>query len=149
MKSVAMLRTFTTPSVDAPALATLAAAAIFVAVSLWSARLLNAPASPAPARVAPPAPFDATAGAQLFGAKPGDDARHAIQLLGIVAFDARHAAAIVSVGGEAARVVRLGGALDDAATLAEVRERSIVIERGGLRREITLPAAQNPHAFVR
>ena len=150
MKSVAMLRTFMTPSVAAPALATLAAAAMFVAVSLWAARTLNAPAAPAPARIAPPAPLDITAGAQLFGAKPGDDARHAIQLLGILAFDARHAAAIVSVGGEAARVVRLGGPLDDAATLAEVRERSIVVERGGARAEIALPAnTPSPAIHVR
>ncbi|TCW78102.1 general secretion pathway protein GspC [Burkholderia sp. SRS-46] len=144
-----MFRTFTPPSVAAPALVTLAAAAAFVAVSLWSARMLNAPAAPAPARVAPPAPFDVSAGAQLFGAKPGEDTQHAIQLLGILAFDPRHAAAIVSIGGEAARVVRLGGALDDATKLAEVRARSIVVERGGLQREIALPAAQNPQAFVR
>ncbi|MBN3821790.1 general secretion pathway protein GspC, partial [Paraburkholderia sp. Se-20369] len=39
-----MLRTFTPPSIAAPALATLAAAAVFVAVSLWAARMLNAPA---------------------------------------------------------------------------------------------------------
>ncbi|PCE32863.1 general secretion pathway protein GspC [Burkholderia ubonensis] len=149
MTSIALLRPLANRANLAPALATLAAAAAFVAVSLWSARLMNAPAAPAPARVAPPAPFDVSAGAQLFGAKPGDGAQHAIQLFGILSFDARHAAAIVSVGGDAARVVRLGGALGDAVKLAEVRARSIVVETAGLQREIALPAAQNPNAFVR
>ncbi|KER73627.1 general secretion pathway protein GspC [Burkholderia cepacia] len=131
-----------------PLVATLAAGAALVAVSMWAARALNASDAPAPAQPTPPAPFDVTASAQLFGAKP-DDNRNTIQLLGVLAFDARRAAAIVSVGGEAARVVRIGSAIGEAAKLAEVRARSIVVDRNGLQREIALPAVQNANAFVR
>ncbi|KDB10726.1 hypothetical protein LIG30_4759 [Burkholderia sp. lig30] len=149
MKPIDLLYPVKHPSAIAPALATLAAAASLVAVALWSVRVLNAPDAPAPARPAPPAPFDVSAGAQLFGAKPGDDAQQAIQLLGILSFDARHSAAIVSIGGDPARVVRLGGMLGEIGKLAEVRARSIVVDRDGLQREVALPVAQNPTAFVR
>ncbi|WP_431019430.1 type II secretion system protein N [Burkholderia cepacia] len=131
-----------------PLVATLASGAALVAVSLWAVRLLTVPDASAPAAVAVPAPIDVTASAQLFGAKP-DDNRDTIQLLGVLAFDARRAAAIVSVGGEAARVVSLGAAIGEAAKLAEVRARSIVVDRHGLQREIALPATEKANAFVR
>ncbi|HDR9481003.1 TPA: general secretion pathway protein GspC [Burkholderia aenigmatica] len=148
MKPLALLRTVPSRIDPLALVATLAAGAALVAVSMWAARALNAPDAPAPAQPAPPAPFDVTAGAQLFGAKP-DDSRNTIQLLGVLAFDARRAAAIVSIGGEAARVVRIGSAIGEAAKLAEVRARSIVVDRNGLQREIALPAVQNANAFVR
>ncbi|HIH2748733.1 general secretion pathway protein GspC [Burkholderia aenigmatica] len=148
MKPLALLRTVPSRIDPLALVATLAAGAALVAVSMWAARTLNAPDAPAPAQPAPPAPFDVTAGAQLFGAKP-DDSRNTIQLLGVLAFDARRAAAIVSVGGEAARVVRIGSVIGEAAKLAEVRARSIVVDRNGLQREIALPAVQNANAFVR
>ncbi|OXI39654.1 type II secretion system protein N [Burkholderia aenigmatica] len=148
MKPLALLRTVPSRIDPLPLVATLAAGAALVAVSMWAARALNAPDAPAPAQPAPPAPFDVAASAQLFGAKP-DDNRNTIQLLGVLAFDARRAAAIVSVGGEAARVVRIGSAIGEAAKLAEVRARSIVVDRNGLQREIALPAVQNANAFVR
>lgn len=78
-----------------------------------------------------------------------DDERDAIQLLGVLAFDARRAAAIVSVGGDASRVVSLGAAIGEAAKLAEVRARSVVVDRNGLQREIALPATEKANAFVR
>ncbi|KVW15317.1 general secretion pathway protein GspC [Burkholderia cepacia] len=131
-----------------PLVATLASGAALVAVSLWAVRLLTVPDASAPAAVAVPAPIDVTASAQLFGAKP-DDNRDTIQLLGVLAFDARRAAAIVSVGGEAARVVSLGAAIGEAAQLAEVRARSIVVDRHGLQREIALPVTEKANAFVR
>ncbi|KWA09149.1 general secretion pathway protein GspC [Burkholderia cepacia] len=131
-----------------PLVATLASGAALVAVSLWAVRLLTVPDASAPAAVAVPAPIDVTASAQLFGAKP-DDNRDTIQLLGVLAFDARRAAAIVSVGGEAAHVVSLGAAIGEAAQLAEVRARSIVVDRHGLQREIALPATEKANAFVR
>ncbi|KFL53755.1 general secretion pathway protein GspC [Burkholderia pyrrocinia] len=131
-----------------PLVATLASGAALVAVSLWAVRLLTVSDAPAPPPVAPPAPLDVTASAQLFGAKP-DNGRDAIQLLRVLAFDARRAAAIVSIGGEASRVVSLGAAIGEAAKLAEVRARSIVVDRNGLQREIALPAAEKANAFVR
>ena len=116
-------------------------------MSLWAARVLSAADAPVAAPAPPPAPIDVAAGARLFGAKP-DDGRDAIQLLGVLAFDARRAAAIVSVGGDA-RVVSLGAAIGEAAKLAEVRARSIVVDRNGLHREIALPAAEKANAYVR
>ncbi|WP_423394118.1 type II secretion system protein N [Burkholderia sp. LMG 21824] len=148
MKPFALLRTVASRIDPLPLVATLAAGAALVAVSMWAARALNTLDAPPLAQPAPPAPFDVTAGAQLFGAKP-DDNRNTIQLLGVLAFDARRAAAIVSVGGEAARVVRIGSVIGEAAKLAEVRARSIVVDRNGLQREIALPAVQKANAFVR
>ena len=54
-----------------------------------------------------------------------------------------------AVHGEAARVVRIGSAIGEAAKLAEVRARSIVVDRNGGQREIALPAVQKANAFVR
>ncbi|WP_052007254.1 type II secretion system protein N [Burkholderia paludis] len=148
MKPLALLRTVPSRIDPLPLVATLAAGAAFVVVSIWAAHVLNAPDAPAPARPAPPPPVDVTASAQLFGAKP-DDRRDTIQLLGVLAFDARRAAAIVSVGGETARVVSLGAAIGEAAKLAEVRARSIVVDRHGTQREVALPATEKANAFVR
>jgi len=129
---------------------TVASAALLVAVSAWSAHLLLAPLPHVdPAVQAVPATLDATGGAALFGAAPDQANRGDVQLLGLLAFDPHHAAAIVSVGGEAARVVRVNGAIGNAATLAEVRSRSIVVEHNGVRREIALPTIDSPNAFVR
>nr|WP_175801785.1 type II secretion system protein N [Burkholderia anthina] len=148
MKPADLLRSFPPPSAAAPAVATFAAGLAFAGVVAWAVHVLRTPDLPVPARAVPP-PFDVSAGARLFGTPPGDDAQHAIQLLGILSFDARRAAAIVSIGGDPARVVRLGSTVGNAGTLAEVRARSIVVDRDGLQREIALPAAQNPGAFVR
>ncbi|QVN21366.1 type II secretion system protein N [Burkholderia pyrrocinia] len=148
MKPFALLRFVPSRADLLPLVATLASGAALVAVSLWAVRLLSVSDAPAPSPVAPPAPFDVTASAQLFGAKP-DNGRDAIQLLGVLAFDARRAAAIVSIGGDASRVVSLGAAIGEAAKLAEVRARSIVVDRNGLQREIALPAAEKANAFVR
>lgn len=141
----AVLHRFASP----PLLASVVAIALFVVVLAAWARVLYAPAPPAPTRPAPPAAIDASAGATLFGAQPDHGQHDAVQLLGILSFDPHHAAAIVSVGGEAARVVRVNGQIADATTLSEVRAHSIVVERNGVQREIALPAAQSPSAFVR
>ncbi|AWV03642.1 general secretion pathway protein GspC [Burkholderia sp. JP2-270] len=148
MKPFALLRFVPSRADLLPLVTTLVSGAALVAVSLWAVRLLSVSDAPAPSPVAPPAPFDVTASAQLFGAKP-DNGRDAIQLLGVLAFDARRAAAIVSIGGEASRVVSLGAAIGEAAKLAEVRARSIVVDRNGLQREIALPAAEKVNVFVR
>ncbi|BAX61432.1 type II secretion system protein N [Burkholderia stabilis] len=148
MKPFALLRFAPSRADLLPLVATLASGAALVAVSLWAVRLLTVSDATAPAPVAPLTSFDAAASAQLFGAKP-DNGRDAIQLLGVLAFDARRAAAIVSIGGEASRVVSLGAAIGEAAKLAEVRARSIVVDRNGLQREIALPATEKANAFVR
>ncbi|HEY3598576.1 MAG TPA: hypothetical protein VGL08_13815 [Paraburkholderia sp.] len=132
-----------------PTLGSVAAIALFVAVLAWWAHVFYAPEPAAAVRPAPPAAIDASAGATLFGSQPDHGAHDAVQLLGVLSFDAHHGAAIVSVGGEPARVVNLNGHLTDSATLAEVRARSIVVKANGLQREIMLPAAENPSAFVR
>jgi general secretion pathway protein C len=143
-----MLRSLSTRFAPAPALATVAAAALFAA-ALWSARSLSAPQPPAAIHTAPRVPLDGSAGAKLFGASPETAQNNAVQLLGILSFDPHRAAAIVSIGGDAARVIRIGGTLNNDMTLAEIHPKSIVVERHGLRREIMLPAAQNPNAYVR
>ncbi|MFL9888519.1 general secretion pathway protein GspC [Paraburkholderia agricolaris] len=130
-------------------LATIASAALFAAVSAWSAHVLLTPLPHANPQAQPTAAIDATGGAVLFGAAPDQGRRDDVQLLGILAFDPHHAAAIVSVGGEAAHVVRVHGAIGTSATLAEVHGRSIVVEHNGVRREIALPAVDSPSAFVR
>jgi general secretion pathway protein C len=130
-------------------LATIAAVVLFVAVVAWWIHIFHAPAPASVARPVPPAPFDTAAGATLFGAQDDHGQHDAVQLLGILAFDAHHAAAVVSVGGEPARVVGINGNIADATTLTEVRAHSIIIERHGLQHEITLPAAQNPSVFMR
>ncbi|KVQ53424.1 general secretion pathway protein GspC [Burkholderia territorii] len=147
MKPLALLRTVASRADLVPLAATLAAAGALVAVSLWAVHVLTVADTPV-AAPAPPVPIDVTAGARLFGAKP-DNGRDAIQLLGVLAFDARRAAAIVSVGGDESRVVSLGTAIGEAAKLAEVRARSIVVDRNGLQREIALPATEKANAFVR
>ncbi|CAB3749216.1 general secretion pathway protein GspC [Paraburkholderia humisilvae] len=132
-----------------PTLGTVAAIALFVAVLAWWAHVFTAAAPAAPAQPAPPAALDTTAGGTLFGSQPDQGPRDTVQLLGVLSFDANHGAAIVSIGGEPARVIRVNGKINDSTTLAEVRARSIVVKRGSLRREIALPAVENPSAFVR
>ncbi|WP_063899778.1 hypothetical protein [Burkholderia pseudomultivorans] len=127
MKPADLRRSFLHPSAAAPAVVTLAAGLIFAGVVVWPVHILRTSDQPMLAHVA----------------------QHAVRLLGILTFDARRAAAIVSIGGDAARVVQLGSAAGDAGRLAEVCASSIVRDRDGLQREIALPAAQNPVAFVR
>ncbi|WP_297356543.1 general secretion pathway protein GspC [Paraburkholderia sp.] len=130
-------------------LATVAAVVLFIAiVALW-VRIFHAPPPAGVARPALPTSIDTAAGATLFGAQ-GDRGQHdAVQLLGILAFDAHHAAAVISVGGDPAHVVPINGTVTDATTLTEVRAHSIIVERNGLQREITMPAPQNPSVFMR
>lgn len=130
-------------------LAAIGSVAVFVAVVCVWARVLHAPLLAAPAQTIAPPVIDGSAGATLFGAQPDSGPHDAIQLLGILAFDAHHAAAIISVGGELSQVVRLHGAIADATTLSEVRSHSIIIARNGVRHEIALSQSPNPNAFVR
>jgi general secretion pathway protein C len=141
--------TFPNPAPHLPAVAAIASALLLAGALAWSAQLLREPLPTPPAAPAPPPPLDAKSGATLFGVLPESGTHDAIQLLGILAFDAHHAAAIVSTGSDATRVVGINGKIGDATVLTEVHAHSIVVERNGMRREITLTAPQNPLAFVR
>jgi general secretion pathway protein C len=132
-----------------PTLGTVASVVLFGATLAWWAHVFSAPAPLAPPQPAPRAALDTSAGATLFGAQPDQGQHNAVQLLGVLSLDAQHGAAIVTIGDQPARVIRVNGKLDDSTTLAEVRPHSIIIKRGGLQREITLPVAENPSAFVR
>ena len=85
----------------------------------------------------------------LFGGKPAQKTAENIQLSGILAL-AQGAAAIISVDGAPPKAVSLGGPVGENGKLAEVRARSIVIDRHGAHAEIFLPAAgSGPTIYVR
>jgi len=130
-------------------LATIAAIVLFIAVLAAWVWVFHAPAQAAIARPAPAASIDASAGDTLFGAQPDRGHHDAVQLLGILAFDPKHAAAIVSVGDEPAHVVRVHGPIADATQLSHVRPHSIHLDQSGVPRQIAHPLPQNPSAFVR
>ncbi len=144
-----MPRAFLQPLTSPTTLASGASAVLFIGVVSWWAWTFHAAPVIPVTHPAPPVPLDVSAGATLFGAQPDSDHHDQVQLLGILAFDPQHAAAIISVGGDPARVVPLKGRLNDSTTLSEIRAHSIVLDHDGIQREISLPAAANPDAFVR
>ncbi len=75
----------------------------------------------------------------LFGGGQDGGAKD-LRLLGIVVDGPDAGAAILSLDGGAARVVRVGGALASGISLVEVRPRVVVVERNGVRQEIRLPS---------
>jgi general secretion pathway protein C len=87
--------------------------------------------------------------ATLFGGQLTHNANEDVKLFGILSL--RHgAAAILSTGGEPPRAVSLGGPVMQGAKLAEVRPRSVVIDRNGAHSEIFLPAnTPGPTIYVR
>ena len=130
-------------------LLSLAAFAVFCATATsWGLTLATSRATPVEAAAAQP-PVSLDEASTLFGGKLEKRVAEDIHLFGILAL-ARGAAAIVSVGGEPARAVSLGGPLGEGITLAEVRPRSIVIDRHGVHAEIFLPPnAAGPTIYVR
>jgi general secretion pathway protein C len=85
----------------------------------------------------------------LFGGKLARNANADVHLFGILVLQGG-AAAIVSIGDNPPKAVSLGGPLAENATLADVRARSIVIDRSGAHSEVFLPAnAGAPTIFVR
>lgn len=151
--SEASKRTVTVPPAIRPALAVNLSAAwlprvagmvLFVALCAllthWALVFSAMRTIPVPqsARVAQTEAIETGAAATLFGgsAQGGRD----VQLLGVVAdVDMGSGAAIVSVDGGPPKAVRAGADLSQRVRLVEVRERSVVIERGGVRQEIVLP----------
>jgi general secretion pathway protein C len=144
-----MLRSFLPPLRHPNVLASIASIALFIVVlALW-AWAFHTPAAAALGHPASQPALDTSTGGTLFGAQPDRGQHDQVQLLGILTFDPQHGAAIVSVGGNDARVVRVNGSIAESTTLSEVRAHSIIIERNGIQHEIALPVAQNPSAFVR
>jgi len=130
-------------------LLSLAAFAVFCATATWWAlTLATSREAPVQAAAAQP-PVSLDEAATLFGGKLDKRAVQDVHLFGILALQ-QGAAAIVSIGGEPARAVSLGGPLGQGITLAEVRPRSIVIDRHGVHSEIFLPAnTAGPTIYVR
>lgn len=86
--------------------------------------------------------------ALLFGG-PRDNTNHEIRLFGVLNLGNR-VAAILSVGDDPAHAVGLDQAVGNAGTLAEVRPRSIVIDRHGVRSEVFLQAnPQGTNIYLR
>lgn len=129
-------------------LLSLAAFAVFCATTTWWAITLSAHQAPVQAAAAQ-APVSLDQAGTLFGGKLDRSAVQDVRLFGILAL--RHgAAAIISVGGEPAHAVSLGGPLDANSKLYEVRARSIIIDRKGVHSEVFLPAnAAGPTIYVR
>ena len=130
-------------------LLSIAAFAVFCATATWwginVAMHRPSPVAAAAAHV----PVSLDEAGTLFGGKPEQKPAENIQLSGILALS-HGAAAIISVDGGPPKAVALGDPLSDGATLAEVRARSIVIDRHGAHAEIFLPAnAAGPTIYVR
>ncbi|MEM5431684.1 type II secretion system protein N [Cupriavidus oxalaticus] len=140
----------------APWLPRLASVALFVALcalaTYWvltfsAMRTLPVPQS---ARVAQTEAVETGAVATLFGGSAQGGPRD-VQLLGVVAeVDGGAGAAIVSLDGGPPKAVRSGAELSQQIRLVEIRQRSVVIDRSGVRQEIALPvqpgAARAPAA---
>ncbi|MEK6426578.1 MAG: hypothetical protein V4801_43985 [Burkholderia gladioli] len=112
-------------------------AALCATATYW-AITLSAHQAPLPAAAAR-APLRTEDAAALFGGQLTHNPVQDIHLFGILALR-QGAAAIIGAGGEPARAISLGGAIMQGTKLAEVRTRSIVIDRNGAHTEIFLPA---------
>ncbi len=130
-------------------LLSLAAFAVFCATAAWwTLEIAATRATPVQAAAAQ-APISVAEAGTLFGGKLERNVMQDIHLFGILALK-QGAAAIVSIGGDPAKAISLGGPIGPDATLAEVRARSIVVDRHGVHSEVFLPAnAAGPTIYVR
>lgn len=114
----------------------LCALATYWALTFSAMRTIPVPQS---ARVAQTEAVETGAVATLFGGSAQGGPRD-VQLIGVVAeVDGGAGAAIVSLDGGPPKAVRAGAELSQQIRLAEIRQRSVVIERNGVRQEIALP----------
>ncbi|KUY85747.1 hypothetical protein [Burkholderia sp. RF4-BP95] len=121
-------------------------AALCATATYWVVTL-SAREAPLPAAAARP-PIRTERAAALFGGQLERNPVQDIHLFGILALE-RGAAAIVG-GGEPPRAVPLGAEVSPGTKLAEVRPRSIVVDRNSTRAEIFLPAnTPSPATHVR
>ncbi|MEX3628735.1 MAG: hypothetical protein VB138_03840 [Burkholderia sp.] len=122
-------------------------AALCATATYW-AITLSAHQAPLPAAAAR-APLRTEDAAVLFGGQLTHNPVEDIHLFGILSLR-QGAAAIVGIGGDPARTITLGGDISQGTKLAEVRTRSIVIDRNGAHAEIFLPAnTPGPAIYVR
>jgi len=121
-------------------LLSIAAFAVFCATAAWWGLDLAAHRATTVDAAAAHVPLSVDQAGTLFGGKPVQRSAENIQLSGILALS-QGAAAIVSVDGGPPKAVSLGGLIGANGKLAEVRARSIVIDRHGAHSEIFLPAA--------
>lgn len=130
-------------------LLSLAALALFcVTLTYWIVTLTSRQAAPLPAAAAMRTPSVEQA-ATIFGGQLQRQANQDVHLFGILALS-HGAAAIVSYGGEPARAISLGGPLAEGVRISEVRARSIIIDRNGVKSEVFLPQnAPGPTIYVR
>ncbi|MCL9851378.1 pilus assembly protein PilZ, partial [Ralstonia solanacearum] len=107
-------------------------------LTLSSLRSLSVPRE---ARVAQTEALETGAAVTLFGGGPQSGPRD-VQVAGVVADLADGSgAAIVSIDGGPPQAIRAGKALSPSLKLVEIKARSVVIERNGVRQEIALPAS--------
>jgi len=130
-------------------LLSLALFAVFCAtLTYWIVTLTSLSGGPLPA-AAVRAPVSVEQAATLFGGQLQRSVNQDVHLFGILALK-EGAAAIVSTGGEPPHAVSLGSTIMQGAKLSEVRPRSIIIDRNGVRSEVFLPAnAPGPTIYVR
>ncbi|WP_354682780.1 type II secretion system protein N [Cupriavidus necator] len=128
----------------------LASLVLFIAlcalVTYWALTFSAMRTIPVPqsARVAQTEAVETGAVATLFGGSAQGGPRD-VQLIGVVAEVGGDAgAAIVSLDGGPPKAVRAGAELSQQIRLAEIRQRSVVIERNGVRQEIALPVQAGP-----
>ena len=130
-------------------LLSLALFAVFCAtLTYWIVTLTSMSGAPLPA-AAVRAPVSVEQAATLFGGQLQRSTNQDVHLFGILALR-EGAAAIISTGGEPPRAVALGSTIMQGAKLSEVRPRSIIIDRNGVRSEVFLPAnVAGPTIYVR
>jgi len=130
-------------------LLSLAALALFcVTLTYWIVTLTSRQTAPLPAAAAMRTPSVEQA-ATIFRGQLQRQGNQDVHLFGILALS-HGAAAIVSYGGEPARAISLGGPLAEGVRISEVRARSIIIDRNGVKSEVFLPQnAPGPTIYVR
>ncbi|MGS1005461.1 type II secretion system protein N [Burkholderia glumae] len=122
-------------------------AALCATATYW-AITLSAHQAPLPA-AAVRAPLRTEDAAVLFGGQLTHNPVEDVHLFGILALR-QGAAAIVGIGDNPTRTITIGDQIAQGTKLAEVRARSIIIERKGARTEIFLPAnTPGPAIYVR
>jgi general secretion pathway protein C len=130
-------------------LVSLALFAVFCAtLTYWIVTLTALRGEPTPA-AAVRAPISVDQAATLFGGQQQRSVNQDVHLIGILSLQ-EGGAAIVSTGGEPPRAVSLGSTIMQGTKLYEVRPRSIIIDRNGVRSEVLLPNnPAGPTIYVR